>query len=100
MLQMSKAVMEISGKPLLSGEAIAHDLWLALRTVWQQLDKVVEYEAGRLRNEETIVLFQSLIDSGLAWSISTCYAHKAAELIDLGACHRVIRETPHDALVL
>jgi len=33
------------------------------------LDRIVDYEAGDLSEEEAIALFQELVDSGLAWSL-------------------------------
>jgi len=66
-----------------------HDLWMDLRKVWKQIDDVVRYEAGELDHEATVVLFQALIDSGLAWSLHGSYGRTAGELIDLGVCHRV-----------
>lgn len=65
---------------------MAHDLWLDLRKVWRQIDDVVKYEAGELNDEETVALFQALIDSGLAWSLSPQYGRVAADLIALGVC--------------
>lgn len=75
-----------------------HDLWLDLRVIWKQLDQVIEYEAGRLNHEDTVALFQSLIDSGLAWSLRSNYAATASELIDLGVCHRVNSAVRQDSL--
>jgi hypothetical protein len=62
-------------------------LWLDLRNVSQQLDDVIKYESGAFDETQTIMLFQSLIESGLAWTLCDSYARTAAELIDLGVCH-------------
>jgi hypothetical protein len=64
-----------------------HDIWLGLRKVSQQLDQVVKYESGELDDPTTIELFQSLIESGLAWSLPGNYGRTASELISLGVCH-------------
>jgi hypothetical protein len=66
-----------------------HDIWLGLRKVSQQLDQVVKYESGQLDEPMTIELFQSLIESGLAWSLPGNYGRTASELITLGVCHPV-----------
>jgi hypothetical protein len=66
-----------------------HDIWLGLRKVSQQLDQVVRYESGQLDEPTTIELFQSLIESGLAWSLPGNYGRTASELITLGVCHPV-----------
>jgi hypothetical protein len=66
-----------------------HDIWLGLRKVSQQLDQVVKYESGQLDEPTTIELFQSLIESGLAWSLPGNYGRTASELITLGVCHPV-----------
>jgi hypothetical protein len=64
-----------------------HDIWVGLRKVSQQLDQVVKYESGQLDEPTTIELFQSLIESGLAWSLPGNYGRTASELITLGVCH-------------
>ena len=66
-----------------------HDIWVELRKVSQQLDQVVKYESGELDDATTITLFQSLIESGLAWSLPGNYGRTATELITLGVCHQV-----------
>jgi hypothetical protein len=76
-----------------------HDLWCDLRRVQLQIDMVIRYEAGELSHDEEIVLFQLLIDSGLAWSLRPNYAQTAAELIDLGVCHHVTRTMRKDDFV-
>lgn len=64
-----------------------HEIWVGLRKVSQQLDQVVKYESGELDEPTTVELFQSLIESGLAWSLPGNYGRSASELITLGACH-------------
>jgi hypothetical protein len=77
-----------------------HQLWLDLRNVSQQLDDVVKYESGAFDETQTIVLFQSLIESGLAWTLRDSYARTAEELIDLGVCHsRIQTLTPQKVLM-
>jgi hypothetical protein len=76
-----------------------HDIWLGLRKVSQQLDQVVKYESGQLDEPTTIELFQSLIESGLAWSLPGNYGRTASELITLGVCHPADRSFREQVLV-
>lgn len=52
-----------------------------------QLDKIIAYEQGELTEEETIEMFQELINSGLAWSLQGHYGRTANALIQSGVCH-------------
>lgn len=51
-----------------------------------QVSQIIAYEQGDLNDEETIALFQDLIDSGLAWSLQGHYGRTAAALINAGHC--------------
>lgn len=51
-----------------------------------QVDQLIAYEQGELSDDETISFFQSLIDSGLAWSLQGHYGRTAANLIQSGLC--------------
>lgn len=53
-----------------------------------QIDQIIAYENGELNEEETIELFQSLIDSGMAWQLQGHYGRTAAALIEAGVCHQ------------
>lgn len=50
------------------------------------VDKIMAYEQGDLGEDETIALFQDLIDSGLAWQLQGSYGRTAAALIEAGLC--------------
>lgn len=52
-----------------------------------QLDKMIMWECGELDDDETIQLFQELIDSGLVWTLQGCYGRTAEALIAAGYCH-------------
>ena len=51
-----------------------------------QIDKIIAYEQGELSDEDTIDLFQSLINSGLAWSLQGHYGRTAKAMIEAGYC--------------
>jgi hypothetical protein len=86
-------------KHYMLGVTMRHDIWVGLRKVSQQLDQVVKYESGELDEPTTIALFQSLIESGLAWSLPGNYGRTATELITLGVCHPVQRSL-HQQVVM
>lgn len=48
------------------------------------IDKIMQYENGELSEEETIELFQELIDNGLVWSLQGHYGRRAKILIEQG----------------
>lgn len=51
-----------------------------------QIDKIIAFEDGSLGRDETIELFQELIDSGLVWQLQGFYGRTARDLIEAGLC--------------
>lgn len=49
-----------------------------------QLDQMIAFEQGTLSYEDTVALFQALVDSGLAWKLQGFYGRTAQALIDSG----------------
>lgn len=49
-----------------------------------QLSQMIAYENGELDEDSTVKLFQSLVDSGLAWQLQGHYGRTAADLIRAG----------------
>lgn len=52
-----------------------------------QLNRMLDWENGELSREETVSLFQELINTGLAWQLQGMYGRTAARLIEDGLCH-------------
>jgi hypothetical protein len=50
------------------------------------LNKIIAYENGELNNEESIELFQKMIDEGTVWQLQGSYRRTAMDLIFLGVC--------------
>jgi regulatory protein YycI of two-component signal transduction system YycFG len=50
------------------------------------IDKIISYEQGELDDQETIAMFQELINSGMAWTLQGHYGRVAQHLIDSGYC--------------
>jgi len=48
------------------------------------ISKIIEYEEGILSSEDTIDLFQELVDSGMAWTLQGSYGRMAEYLISVG----------------
>jgi len=47
---------------------------------------MIAYESGELTEEEIIIFFQELINSGLAWRLQGSYGRVADALIKTGFC--------------
>lgn len=52
------------------------------------IDKIVRYETDGLSDDDTIALFQELVDSGLAWQLQGHYGRAAEALIEQGLVTR------------
>ena len=47
-------------------------------------ERIVQYEQGELNQEQTIQLFQELVDSGLIMKLQGHYQRLAAQLLEAG----------------
>jgi hypothetical protein len=50
------------------------------------IDKIIRYENGIMSEEEIVVLFQELINTGMAWKLQGHYGRTAMYLIEEGLC--------------
>lgn len=48
------------------------------------IDEIIAYEAGELDEEDTVELFQKLVDSGLAFELQGHYGRVAMQYIQNG----------------
>jgi hypothetical protein len=65
---------------------------------YDYMDAIIRFENGELGREETVELFQYLVDTGLAWSLQGSYGRTAARLIEDGIITDESRKVPtHDA---
>jgi hypothetical protein len=53
-----------------------------------ELSQMIAWENGELDEDETVALFQQLVDSGLAWQLQGMYGRMAQQLIDAGLVHK------------
>lgn len=44
--------------------------------------KIIEFEGGSMNDEDTIELFQVLVDNGMAWTLQGFYGRIAKALIE------------------
>jgi len=45
---------------------------------------IIEYEGGGMSDEDTLELFQRLVDNGMAWTLQGHYGRTARALIEAG----------------
>lgn len=49
---------------------------------------MMDFENGSLSEDETIKLFQHLVDTGMAWTLQGSYGRAAAAMIEAGLVSR------------
>ena len=52
-----------------------------------------DYESGQMTEEETVVFFQMLINTGMAWNLQGHYGRMAYKLISDGKCEAMRRDS-------
>jgi len=55
---------------------------------FNQVDFIMDYEAGELEAEQIIDGFQQLINTGVVWNLQGSYGRMATDLIEAGHCHK------------
>lgn len=50
------------------------------------VNQIIAFEEGDLGEEETVKLFQDLINSGVVWHLQGSYGRAAKALIEQGLC--------------
>jgi hypothetical protein len=48
------------------------------------MSQILDYEMGILEWDETVELFQELVNTGLAWTLQGSYGRMARDLIEQG----------------
>ena len=49
------------------------------------VEKIIDYEQGELSDDDTVVLFQHLVNTGLAWTLQGHYGRTATDMIEDGS---------------
>lgn len=60
------------------------------------IDELMAWENGELDEDDTIDLFQNLVDSGLAWKLQGMYGRQAKALLDAGLIRLPAKRNPRD----
>lgn len=48
---------------------------------------IMDFEQGELDDDDTITLFQHLVDTGMAWQLQGFYGRTAMDMIERGVLH-------------
>jgi hypothetical protein len=51
------------------------------------VSNIMLFEEGCMDDDQTVTFFQSLIDTGMAWTLQGRYGRLASKLIAEGLCH-------------
>jgi hypothetical protein len=59
-----------------------------VRAQYDITGNIIAFENGELEQDDLVILFQHLIDNGMAWSLQGSYGRTAVSLIQSGLCHQ------------
>lgn len=51
-----------------------------------EVNDVIRYEQGELDEDDTVAMFQRMIDSGMAWRLQGSYGREAMRMIEARLC--------------
>ena len=52
------------------------------------ISEIIAWEEGEMTEEDEIVFFQKLIDSGQAWTLQGFYGRHAMAMFEAGLCYK------------
>jgi hypothetical protein len=61
-----------------------------IKPIYDITSNIIAYEEGELDEDQTIELFQHLIDNGMAWTLQGGYGRAAMQMIEDGVCNRKV----------
>lgn len=50
------------------------------------VEQIMAFESGELTEDQTVAMFQELIDTGQVWQLQGSYGRQAMDFIDQGLC--------------
>jgi len=59
--------------------------------MYDTLSNIIAYEQDELTDEQTLELFQKLVDNGMAWTLQGHYGRTAKRLLDAGLIQRTAK---------
>ncbi len=65
----------------------------AQETTMENVDNIIDFENGEQEQDETIAMFQRMINDGTAWRMQGSYGRQAMALIESGQC--ILGEVGH-----